>query len=91
MSYDTSEFIYIGTELTGEESTKIVTFEYQNFLYYVRCFENVIQFIKGQRHSELLTNGQVPTQEQHIEHDVRRELYNGDRQPLQDWLDSNGY
>jgi hypothetical protein len=62
-----------------------------NFLYYVRCFENIIQFIKGQRHSELLTNGEVPTPEQHIEHDLRRELYNGDRQPLQEWIDTNGY
>jgi hypothetical protein len=91
MSYTTNDFIYISTELTGEESIKIVTFEYMNFLYYVRCFENIIQFIKGQRHSELLTNGEVPTPEQHIEHDLRRELYNGDRQPLQEWIDTNGY
>jgi hypothetical protein len=91
MSYDTSGFIYVRTELTEEEYTKIITFEYMNFLYYVRCFENVIQFIKGQRHSELLTNGEVPTPEQHIEHDLRRELYNGDRVPLQEWIDTNGY
>jgi len=91
MSYDTSGFIYVKTELTEEESTKIVTFEYMNFLYYVRCFENIIQFIKGQRHSELLTNGEVPTPEQHIEHDLRRELYNGDRVPLQEWINTNGY
>ena len=38
MSYTTNDFIYISTELTGEESTKIITFEYMNFLYYVICF-----------------------------------------------------
>jgi hypothetical protein len=91
MSYTTNDFIYISTELTGEESTKIVTFEYMNFLYYVRCFENIIQFIRGQRHSEPLTNGDIPTYEQGLEHDSRRELYNGDHQPLQEWIDTNGY
>jgi hypothetical protein len=88
MSYTTNDFIYIRTELTGEESIKIVTFEYQNYLYYVRCFENIIQFIRGQRHSEPLTNGELPTYEQGLEHDLRRELYNGDHAPLQQWLDN---
>jgi hypothetical protein len=91
MSYTTNDFIYISTELIEEESTKIVTFEYMNFLYYVRCFENIIQFIRGQRHGEPLTNGEIPTPEQCTEHDLRRELYNGDHQPLQDWIDSNNY
>lgn len=91
MSYDTTGFIYRETAYYPEESVKVVTFEYAFFLYYVRCFENIIQFIKGQRHTELLTNGEVPTPEQHAEHDLRRELYNGDHQPLQQWLDINNY
>jgi hypothetical protein len=91
MSYTTNDFIYISTELTGEESTKIVTFEYMNFVYSVRCFENIIQYIGGQRHTEPLTNGDIPTYEQGLEHDLRRELYNGDHQPLQEWIDSNNY
>ena len=91
MSYTTNDFIYISTELTEEESTKIVTFEYMNFLYYVICFEGIIQFIRGQRHDEPLTNGEMPTYEQGLEHDNRRELYNGDHQPLQEWIDINGY
>ena len=91
MSYTTNDFIYISTELTGEESTKIITFEYMNFLYYVICFENIIQFIRGQRHTEPLTNGEIPTYEQGLEHDLRRKLYNGDHQPLQEWIDNNGY
>jgi len=91
MSYTTNDFIYISTELTEEESTKIVTFEYMNFLYYVICFENIIQFIRGQRHDEPLTNGEMPTYEQCLEHDNRRELYNGDHQPLQEWINTNGY
>lgn len=88
MSYTTNDFIYIRTEdVSGEESTKIVYFEYQNFVYFVRCFENIIQFIHGQRHTEPLTNGEMPTYEQCLEHDLRRELYNGDHVPLQAWLD----
>jgi hypothetical protein len=91
MSYTTTDFIYIRTEYQPEDLTKDVIFEYMNFVYDVRCFENIIQFIRGQRHSEPLTNGEMPTYEQGIEHDLRRELYNGDHQPLQDWLDTNGY
>lgn len=88
MSYTTNDFIYIRTEDISEESTKIVYFEIQNFVYSVICFENVIQFIKGQRHSELLTNGEIPTYEQCLEHDIRRELYNGNHEPLQLWLNN---
>jgi hypothetical protein len=91
MSYTTTDFIYIRTEYQPEDFTKDVLFEYMNFVYDVRCFENIIQFIRGQRHSEPLTNGEMPTYEQGLEHDLRRELYNGDHQPLQDWLDANGY
>ena len=91
MSYTTNDFIYVRTEEQPEEFIKIVTFEYMIFLYYIRCFENTIQFIKGQRHNEPLTNGEMPTSEQYIENDLRRELYNGDHQPLQEWIDSNGY
>lgn len=88
MSYTTNDFIYIRTEDISEESTKIVYFEHQNFVYSVRCFENIIQFIKGQRHSEPLTNGEIPTYEQCLEHDIRRELYNGNHEPLQLWLNN---
>lgn len=88
MSYETTGFTYIQTLEYPEDSTKDVVFEFENFVYSARCFENIIQFIKGQRHSELLTNGQVLTWEQHLEHDVRRELYNGDHQPLQYWIDN---
>jgi hypothetical protein len=91
MSYTTTDFIYIRTEYQPEDLTKDVIFEYMNFVYDVRCFENIIQFIRGQRHSEPLTNGEMPTYEQGIEHDLRRELYNGDHTPLQEWLDTNGY
>ena len=48
MSYTTNDFIYIRTEHQPEDSTKDVFFEYLNFVYSVRCFENIIQFIKGQ-------------------------------------------
>jgi hypothetical protein len=91
MSYTTDDFIYIRTEEYPEDFTKEIFFEYMNFVYSVRCFENIIQYIGGQRHSELLTNGNIPTYEQGLEHDNRRELYNGDHQPLQEWIDSNNY
>jgi hypothetical protein len=88
MSYTTTDFIYIRTEYQPEDLTKDVIFEYMNFVYDVRCFENIIQFVRGQRHSEPLTNGEMPTYEQGIEHDLRRELYNGDHAPLQAWIDN---
>lgn len=98
MSYDTSQFIYLGTndfsqnyqELGLEPNTKEVLFEYMNFVYKVRCFENIIQFVTGQRPEELLTNGILPTDQQVDEHDLRRELYNNDPAPLQQWIDSQG-
>jgi hypothetical protein len=88
MSYETTGFTFMRTLISSEEFTKDVVFECENFIYSARCYQNIIQFIKGQRHTELLTNGQTPTEEQHIQHDLRRELYNGDHQPLQDWIDN---
>jgi hypothetical protein len=88
MSYETTGFTFIRTLISPEEFTKYVVFECENFVYSARCYQNIIQFIQGQRHTELLTNGQTPTEEQNIQHDLRRELYNGDHQPLQDWIDN---
>lgn len=97
-NYETSGFTYVQTidysqnynELGLDPNTKDVVFEYMNFSYSARCFENIIQFVKGQRPEQPLTNGDTPTQEQLDEHDLRRELYNGNPQPLQQWIDSQG-
>jgi hypothetical protein len=73
-------------ELGYEPNTKDVVYEYMDFVYSARCFQDIIQFIAGQRHDQPLTNGELPTQEQSQEHDQRRELYNGNHEPLQLWI-----
>lgn len=80
-------FEYINTEQIDEEN-KIVTVKTENFLYYVRCFQNIIQYIHAE-HSESYNNWEnPPTEQQILEHDLRKEEFNGDHSILQGYIDS---
>jgi hypothetical protein len=85
--FNPNQIIYQGvTEL--DSNHKEYTFEYLFFTYKVRTFDGIIQYIKGQRDGELKTNDEVPTEEESALHDDRKEIYNGNHQPIQDWIDT---
>lgn len=87
MELDVTQLTYLDTTDHGD-GTSDVRFVCLNFVYTVRCLDGIIQFIKGQRPEETLFDGGQATEEQIEMHDERRELYNGDHAPLQEWLDS---
>jgi hypothetical protein len=87
MSYSTENLTHISTLNHDDGFHKDVVFECEKFVYSARCFEDIIQFIKGKADQEL-TDGTWPTEEQLVQHEDRKEAYNGDHQPLQTWIDN---
>jgi hypothetical protein len=87
MVFDPTQLTYLNTIDNGDSTTDVI-FVCDNFTYSVRCFEGIIQFIKGQRPEDLLYDGSSATSEQLELNDLRREFYNGDHAPLQTWIDS---
>lgn len=71
-----------------DQDHKEVDFKCMNFIYTIRCFQGIIQFIKGQRPEIYLANVPPPTPEEIEAHDLRREEFNGNHQELQAWIDS---
>lgn len=88
MDYPTSGFTYIETIHYPDGLHKDVVYVWEMFTYSARCFQDIIQFINGQRPEEPLTNGLIPTEEQVAEHNLREEWYNQNHQPLQTWIDN---
>jgi len=96
MTYETTGLTYLHTldysqnynELGLEPNTKDVVFETMSFYYSARCWNDIIQFIKAQSPIDPLSDYHLPTREEIDEHNLREELYNGNHQPLQDWIDN---
>jgi len=88
MDYSTSGFNHIETVHHPDGLHKDVVYVCEMFTYSARCFQDIIQFIRGQRPEELLIDGTIPTDEQLSEHDSRREFYNQNHEPLQIWIDN---
>lgn len=87
LTFNPNDLIYQNT-INYENNEKDVVFVYENFVYSAKCYDNIIQYIKGQRPGEMLFDGSSPTTEQLQLHDLRRESFNGDHEPLQTWIDS---
>jgi len=95
-TYETSGLTYINTldyslnyeEMGLDPNTKDVVFVAESFYYSARCWNDIIQFIKGQYPEDPLYDYHLPTEEEIEQHDLREELYNGNHQPLQDWIDN---
>lgn len=85
--FNPQEITYIGSN-DLDSGSRVYTFEYLYFLYDVHTLDGQVQFIKGQRGNELKTNGETPTQEELELHDERKEIYNNNHQPIQDWVNS---
>lgn len=87
MEFDATQLIYLDTT-TVETDTTEVRFVWDGFVYFARCFEGIIQYIGAQRPDAPLYDGTYATQEQAELKDSRREFFNGDHAPLQEWIDS---
>jgi hypothetical protein len=95
-TYETTGLTYINTidysqnydELGLEPYTKDVVFVAMSFYYTARCYTDIIQYVQGQRLEEPLYNNNLPTKEEFVEHNLRKEMFNGEHQPLQDWIDN---
>jgi hypothetical protein len=95
-TYETTGLTYINTidysqnyfELGIEPNTKDVVFVAMSFYYTARCYTDIIQYVQGQGLEEPLYDYHLPTNEELAENDLRKEMFNGDHQPLQDWIDN---
>lgn len=80
-------FEYIDTQQIDEEN-KFVTVKTENFFYYIRCFQNIIQYIHGEFPESYNNWENPPTEQQILEHDLREEEFNRDHTILQGYIDS---
>ena len=95
-TYETTGLTYIRTidysqnyeELGLDPNTKDVVFTTMSFYYSARCWNDIIQFIKAQHPDDPLYDYHLPSEEEIQEHDSREELFNGNHQPLQEWIDN---
>lgn len=79
-------FEYISTEDIDEEN-KMITVKCENFLYTIRCFQNIIQYIHAEGPDSY--NSRIePTEQEVIDHNLREEEFNGDHSILQGYIDS---
>lgn len=88
MSYT---FIHIQTDILDPDvdgSDKEVTFKCENFLYYARCFEEQLQYVKGERPDSYMNWPTPPTEEEADAHHERRHIFNQDQSIVQDWINS---
>lgn len=80
-------FTYLKTEIIDDES-KVIYFTCNGFMYHVRCLNDIVQYIKGEYPEEYLNRPTPPTEDEIIEHDYRRKLFNTDHNIIQTWIDS---
>lgn len=95
-TYETTGFTHVMTvdysqnymELGLEPNTKEVIFEYMTFYYSARCWNDIIQYIECQYPFQLGSGGVSPTDDEFEILNLNEELFNGNHQPLQDWIDN---
>lgn len=82
------ETITIDESISGNNESIEITFKCENFLYYARCFEGVLQYVKGEDPEEY-NNWPIPPTEVEIEaHEERRHVFNQDHSIVQSWIDT---
>jgi hypothetical protein len=85
--YSTTGLTYVETILRPDDIEDVV-FVNELFYYSAQCLTEIIQFVRAQRCDQPLSDGNLPTFEQCEQKDVWREKFNGNHQPLQDWIDN---
>lgn len=78
--------IYLTTE-NLDENSKIIHFMCQGFRYHARCFDGVIQYVKGEYPKEYMNREIPPTDDEILEHDIRRKIFNANHNIIQTWID----
>ena len=86
-NYETTGLTYVETIVRPDDVTQVV-FINEKFYYSAQCYTGIIQFVRAQRCDEPLSDGSLPTHEECMQKDVWRENFNGNPQPLQDWIDN---
>lgn len=86
-NYETTGLTYVET-IVRPDDVEDVVFINEKFYYSAQCYTGIIQFIRAQRCNEPLSDGSLPTHEECMQKDVWREIFNGNPQPLQDWIDN---
>lgn len=90
MAY-TFEFIskvQIDPAEAGNTESSETTFKCEKFLYYARCYQGILQYVKGEA-PEDYKNWPIPPTELEIEgHEFRRKEFNRDHTIIQSWLDT---
>lgn len=71
----------------NEESTE-TAFKCERFLYYARCYQNVLQYVKGEDPEKYHNWPIPPTEEEIATHEHRRKTFNQDHSIVQNWLDT---
>lgn len=95
-TYETSGLTYVKTVdysndywIVGlEPNTKDIAFISQTFNFTARTWNDIIQYIAGQRITDPLSTGEYPTLEEFQYRNTELELYNVNPQPLQEWLNN---
>jgi hypothetical protein len=86
-NYETTGLTYVET-ITRPDDVEDVVFINEKFYYSAQCYTGIIQFVRAQRCDEPLSDGSLPTHEECMQKDVWRENFNGNPQPLQEWIDN---
>jgi hypothetical protein len=86
-NYETTGLTYVET-IVRPDDVEDVVFINEKFYYSAQCYTGIIQFVRAQRCNEPLSDGSLPTHEECMQKDVWRENFNGNPQPLQDWIDN---
>jgi len=86
-NYETTGLTYVETIVRPDDIEDVV-FINELFYYSAQCYTNIIQFVRAQRCEQPLSDGNIPTFEQCEQKDLWREKFNGNPQPLQDWIDN---
>lgn len=74
-------------EVGNTESTE-TTFKCERFLYYARCYQSILQYVKGEDPEEYQNWPIPPTQSEVDAHEERRREFNRDHSIVQTWLDT---
>jgi hypothetical protein len=86
-NYETTGLTYVET-ITRPDDVEEVVFINEKFYYSAQCYTGIIQFVRAQRCNEPLSDDSLPTYEECLQKDVWRENFNGNPQPLQEWIDN---
>lgn len=80
--------VSIDPSISGDNESTEITFKCENFLYYARCFEGQLQYIKGEDPEEYNNWSTPPTKTEIEAHEERRHVFNQDHSIVQTWIDT---